>query len=191
MDKGIPAGESVPGGCVASSEATGASAGTDARTPAGPSPALLPHRLVSWLTWNLRGSGPTVRDDLIDMGCVAVTVAVAFAVATSERSAFRAVVGVIFALYVPGRALVSNWPSMAARSNVAASVLFSLSILTLLATVTLWAGYWHPLGLLEVECLAVGVTLFTGLLRRRRADQARVAIPAVAESAFTLRDLDS
>jgi hypothetical protein len=53
---------------------------------------------------------------------------------------------------------------MAARSNVAASVLFSLSILTLLATTTLWAGYWHPLGLLEIECVAVGVALLTALL---------------------------
>jgi uncharacterized membrane protein len=132
-----------------------------------------------------------MRDDMIDMGCIAVAVAVAVAVATGERSAFRAVVGVVFALYVPGRSIVSNWPRMAARSNVAASVLFSLSILTLFATLTLWAGYWHPLGLLEVECVAVGIALFTALLRRRRADQARAAVPAEAESATELHDLDS
>jgi uncharacterized membrane protein len=125
------------------------------------------------------------------MGCVAVTVAVAIAVATSERNAFRAVVGVVFALYVPGRSIVSNWPNMAARSNFAASVLFSLSILTLLATGTLWAGYWHPLGLLEIECVAAGVALFTALLRRRRADQARSAILTGTESATELHDLDS
>ncbi len=138
-----------------------------------------------------RTSSPIVRDDLIDMGCVAVTVAVAVAVATSERGAFRAVVGVVFALYVPGRSIVSNWPTMAARSNVAASVLISLSILTLLATLTLWAGYWHPLGLLEIECVAAGLALFTALLRRRRADQARAAIPTGTESATELHDLDS
>jgi uncharacterized membrane protein len=80
---------------------------------------------------------------------------------------------------------------MAARSNVAASVLMSLSILTLLATLTLWAGYWHPLGLLEIECVAVVVALFTALLRRRRADQARAAIPTGTESATELHDLDS
>jgi uncharacterized membrane protein len=125
------------------------------------------------------------------MGCVAVTVAIAVAVAAGEGGAFRAVVGVVFALYVPGRSIVSNWPTMAARSNVAASVLMSLSILTLLATLTLWAGYWHPLGLLEIECVAVVVALFTALLRRRRADQARAAIPTGTESATELHDLDS
>jgi len=132
-----------------------------------------------------------VRDDLIDMGCVAVTVAVAVAVATGERSAFRAVVGVVFALYVPGRSIVSNWPRLAARSNLAASVLFSLSILMLVSTLTLWAGYWHPLGLLEIECVAAGLALFTALLRRRRADRTGAAAPAGTESATELHDLDS
>jgi uncharacterized membrane protein len=132
-----------------------------------------------------------VRDDLIDMGCVAVTVAVAVAVAAGERNAFRAVVGVVFALYVPGRSIVSNWPTVAARSNIAASVLFSLSILTLLATLTLWAGYWHPLGLLEIECVPVGVALVTAVVRRRRAGQAPAAIPRRTESAAELHDLDS
>ena len=138
-----------------------------------------------------RTSSPIVRDDLIDVGSIAVTVAVAVAVAAGERGAFRAVVGVAFAFYVPGRSIVSNWPSMAARSNVAASVLFSLALLILLSTLTLWAGYWHPLGLLEVECVPVGVALVAALLRRRRAGQAAAAIPRGTESTTGLRDLDS
>ena len=133
----------------------------------------------------------TGRDNLIDVGCLAVTVAIAVAVATNEQNAFRAVVGVLFAFYVPGRSIVSNWPAMAARSNVAASVLFSLSVLTLLATATLWAGYWHPLGLLQVEGVASGIALFTALLRRRRANQARVAAHARMGDATELHDLDS
>jgi uncharacterized membrane protein len=132
-----------------------------------------------------------VRDDLIDMGCIAVTVAVAIAVEANDRSAFRVVVGVIFALYVPGRSVVSNWPRMAARSNVAASVLFSLSILTLLATGTLWAGYWHPLGLLEIESVFVGVVLFTGLLRRRRMEPVAAVFPLVTQGQSEPHDLQS
>ena len=141
-----------------------------------------------------------IGDDLIDVGCVAVTIAVAIAVATNERNAFRAVVGVVFALYVPGRAIVSNWPRMAARSQLAAPVLFSLSILTLLATLTLWAGQWHPLGLLEVECVVVGITLFAALWRRRRADRlagtastgtaSTVTAPALMDDVTELFDLD-
>jgi uncharacterized membrane protein len=97
-------------------------------------------------------------------------VAVAVAVATNERSAFRAVVGVAFALFVPGRAIVSNWPSLAVRPHVALSILFSLSTLTFVATVTLWLNYWHPLGLLEVESVVAVVALVVGLVRRRRDD---------------------
>jgi O-antigen/teichoic acid export membrane protein len=129
----------------------------------------------------------STANDLIDVACVAVTVAVAVAVATDERNAFRAVVAVAFALYVPGRAVVSNWRSLEERAHVALSVLLSLSILTLLATLTLWAGYWHPTELLEGECVAVGVALFTALLRRRQTDHATTAIAegAIAEGAIT------
>jgi uncharacterized membrane protein len=133
----------------------------------------------------------TARDNLIDVGCLAVAVAVVVAVATDEHTAFRAVVGVLFAFYVPGRSIVSNWPAMAARSNVAASVLFSLTILTLLATATLWAGYWHPLGLLQFEAAAAGALLVIALVRRRRADRAHVAVPVSSGDTTELHDLDS
>ncbi len=103
---------------------------------------------------------------------------------------FAPLSALLFAFYVPGRAIVSNWPSMAARSQVAAPVLFSLTVLTLLATLTLWAGYWHPLGLLIVEAVASGIGLFTAILRRRRAGRPRVAIPAAAPTAAELHDLD-
>lgn len=106
--------------------------------------------------------------DLIDVACVVVTVAVAVAVASDQHNAFRSAAGVAFTLFVPGRAIVSNWPSLAVRPQVALCILFSLAVLTLLASLTLWAGYWRPLGLLEVECVAFGVALLVGLVRRRR-----------------------
>lgn len=110
--------------------------------------------------------------DLIDIACVAVTAAVAVAVATNERSVIRSVVAVIFLLFVPGRSIVSNWPVVAERSQLAVSVLFSLTVLTFAATVTLWSNFWHPLGLLEVECGITIVALFAAILRRRRAVEA-------------------
>ena len=63
---------------------------------------------------------------------------------------------------------MSNWPGIATRSPVAVSVLFSLVLLTLFATVTLWLRFWHPLGLLEVECIISIVALLIGILRRHR-----------------------
>jgi uncharacterized membrane protein len=113
--------------------------------------------------------------DLIDIACVAVSVAVAVAVAVNERSAFRAVVAVAFSLFIPGRAVVSNWPTLAVRPHVALSIVFSLSILTFVSTVTLWLNYWRPLGLLEVESGVVVVALFVALGRRRRDEQRRTS----------------
>lgn len=113
--------------------------------------------------------------DLIDVMSIAVAAAIAVSVATNERGAFRAVVGVAFALFVPGRSIVSNWPKMEERSHIAASVLFSVASLTLIATVTLWMGFWHPLGLLEVECAVSTVALFVAIVRRRRSVHARGA----------------
>jgi uncharacterized membrane protein len=107
--------------------------------------------------------------DLIDVACVVVTVAVAVAVASGQDNAFRVVTGVAFTLFVPGRAIISNWPSLAVRPQVALSILFSLTVLTLLATLTLWAGYWRPLGLLQVECVVFGAALVVGLVRRKRS----------------------
>ena len=107
--------------------------------------------------------------DLIDITCIAVTAAIAVAAATNERNAIRSVAAVAFLLFVPGRAIVTNWPAVAARSQVAVSVLFSLTALTLAATLTLWANFWHPIGLLEVECVITAAALLAGILRRRRA----------------------
>src|SRR5215469_15427632 len=44
-----------------------------------------------------------------------------------------------FAFFVPGRAMVSNWPKMAAWSEAAMPMVLSLAALALVATATLWA----------------------------------------------------
>ena len=106
--------------------------------------------------------------DLLDLVSVAVTATVAVAVLTQDESAVRAVAASLFTLFVPGRAVVTNWPGIAQRAHVAVSVFFSLVLLTFFATVTLWLRYWHPLGLLVVECLVCIVALFVGILRRHR-----------------------
>ena len=47
-------------------------------------------------------------------------------------------------------------------------MLLSLAALTLAATVTLWVGFWRPLGLLEVECAVSAAALVVAMLRRQR-----------------------
>ena len=122
----------------------------------------------------LAAARPQFSDaDLIDVASIIVTAAVAVAVATNERNFIRPVAAVIFVLFVPGRAIVSNWPALAERSQFAVSVLFSLTVLTLAATFILWSDVWRPLGLLEVECVITAVALFAAIVRRRRAADAR------------------
>ena len=84
--------------------------------------------------------------DLLDVGCIALTALAAVALATNEHNFARSVAAFIFVLFIPGRAIVSNWPEMPGRSVVAVSILFSLALNTLIATVALWAHVWHPAG---------------------------------------------
>ena len=123
----------------------------------------------------LRSETPSARrafdaSDLLDLLCVAVTATVAVAVLTKNESAVRAIAALFFAAFVPGRAVVTNWPGIATRAPVALSVFFSLVLLTLFATVTLWLGFWHPLGLLVVECIISIVALLIGILQTPPAD---------------------
>jgi hypothetical protein len=107
--------------------------------------------------------------DLIDAACLGVTALLAVAVVANERNAIRIVAAIIFTLFVPGRAVISNWPILATRSPIAASILFSLTILTFVATITLWSDLWRPIGLLEVECAVSTAALIAAIMRRRAA----------------------
>ena len=114
--------------------------------------------------------------DLIDAACLAVIAVLTVAVLVDERNAVRVLAAIAFTLFVPGRAVISNWPILSTRSPITASILFSLAILTFVATITLWSDLWHPIGLLEVECVISAAALITAMLRRRSAAQGPEAI---------------
>jgi hypothetical protein len=80
----------------------------------------------------------------------------------------RALLALGFAFFVPGRAIVTNWRQTAGWSEVAMPMLFSLAVLTLAAMVTLWAHFWHPLGLFQVEAWLSLAGLGIGMVRRHR-----------------------
>lgn len=81
----------------------------------------------------------------------------------------RLLLTLLFAFFVPGRAIVSNWPRMAEWADIAMSVVLSIGLLTLLATVCLWARIWHPLGLFQIEAAVSLIGLGVAVARRRRA----------------------
>ena len=82
----------------------------------------------------------------------------------------RVLLAAVFAFFVPGRAIVSNWRRVAAWSQVTMSIVLSLPILPLLAMIMLWAHAWHPLGLFQAEgwMSLAALALGTGRRVRRR-----------------------
>jgi hypothetical protein len=80
----------------------------------------------------------------------------------------RVLLALGFAFFVPGRAIVTNWRQTADWSDVAMSIVFSLAVLALAAMVTLWAHFWHPLGLFQIEAWLSLAALGVGVVRRHR-----------------------
>ncbi len=79
----------------------------------------------------------------------------------------RLLLTMAFTFFVPGRAIVTNWSRMAGWSDIAMSIALSLGALTLLASVSLWARMWHPLGLFQSEAVASLAGLAVAFARRR------------------------
>lgn len=121
--------------------------------------------------------------DLLDVGCIALTALAAVALATNEHNFARSVAAFIFVLFIPGRAIVSNWPEIAGRSVVAVSILFSLALNTLIATVALWAHVWHPAAIIEAESALAIAALIVGILRRHATAEEQTPAPREIDQA--------
>jgi uncharacterized membrane protein len=106
--------------------------------------------------------------DLIDALAGAATVALVVLDALNFTGPVRVLLALVFAFFVPGRATVSNWPRMANWSGIGMSVVLSLGFVALLATIMLWARYWHPLGLFSLEAILSLIGLGVAIIRRRR-----------------------
>lgn len=111
----------------------------------------------------------TRRDDGLDAVAGLLAIALVVLVDGQWSGPVRLLLTVGFACYVPGRAIVSNWPRMARWSGVAMPMVFSLAVLTLLAMIMLWAGTWHPLSLFEAEAWLSVAGLAVGVVRRHRS----------------------
>jgi hypothetical protein len=101
-----------------------------------------------------RPSSPSLDTRLSDiLDGVAGVVAVGLVAASliGSQGTPRILLALAFLLFVPGRAITSNWDRLGLRSQATVSMLFSLVVLALLATATLWVHYWHPIGLMQAE----------------------------------------
>jgi hypothetical protein len=111
--------------------------------------------------------GPAV-DNALDLTAGLIAIGLLALSYLGESGLPRILLTLGFAFFVPGRAIVTNWPRMTSWSKLAMPMILSLALLTLLATIALWAHVWKPIPLFQAEaCLSV-VGLCLGLVRRLR-----------------------
>ena len=108
------------------------------------------------------------RAEVLDVLAAVIAVALLVLVAADASGPLRILLVLAFTFFVPGRAIITNYPRMARWSDLGTSIVVSLGVLAFLATVTLWARFWHPLGLFQVEAVLSLAALAVGIVRRRR-----------------------
>lgn len=104
--------------------------------------------------------------DSLDLLAAIIAAGLVILVSADRSGVPRVLLSLVFLFFVPGRAIVSNWPTLGWWSEAAMSMVLSLAVLALLATVTLWMHIWHPLGLFQLEAVASVVGIVVGTLRR-------------------------
>lgn len=112
------------------------------------------------------------RAEVFDAFAAAVALLLLVLVNAGVSTWVRLLLTAAFALFVPGRAIVSNWPRISRWSPEAMSIVFSLGIVTFFATVMLWARFWHPVPLFDFEAALSLIGLTISIVRRRREDSA-------------------
>jgi|SRR5580704_6425058 hypothetical protein len=109
--------------------------------------------------------------DILDLAAIVIAIGLIGLVVAGAAGLPRILLALAFAFFVPGRAIVTNWPRLGYWSEFGMPVVISLTVLTLAATATLWAHVWHPVGLFEIEAGLCVVALPVGMSRRHgRAD---------------------
>ena len=111
---------------------------------------------------------PPRRAEVLDLLAALVALALLVFVFASGTGSARLLLTLVFTFFVPGRAIVSNWPRLADWSDLGMSIVLSLAVLVLPATVSLWMHFWHPVGLFKLEAVLSLIGLGVAILRRRR-----------------------
>ncbi len=124
-----------------------------------------------------RIGGAFRRDEVTDLLAGVAAMILLVLVLAGWAGGVRTLFAFAFAFFVPGRAIVSNWPRLALWSDVGMSVVLSIAALALLALVSLWLRFWHPVDLFEAEAVLSLIGLGVAVARRRRLAGAAPAEP--------------
>jgi hypothetical protein len=106
--------------------------------------------------------------DALDILATLIAASLLVLSAVGEAGLPRLLLALGFAFFVPGRAIVTNWPRMAEWSEVAMPIVLSLALLTLLAMLSLWARLWRPVDVFQVEAFLSLGGLGVGVVQRSR-----------------------
>lgn len=109
------------------------------------------------------------RAELLDCLAGLVAIGLVLLILTGGIQPLRLLFALAFTFFVPGRAIVTNWPRLERWSAVGMPMVFSLGSLALTATVSLWLGLWHPMALFALAAAASLAGLGVGITRRRHA----------------------
>jgi uncharacterized membrane protein len=104
--------------------------------------------------------------DSLDLLAAVIATGLVVLTIVGRPSLPRLLLTLAFTFFVPGRAIVANWPKLTRWSEAAIAMVLSLSVLALAAAVSLWAHAWHPVGLFQAEAAASIVALIIGATRR-------------------------
>jgi len=117
---------------------------------------------------------------VLDLIAALNTVALVALVHSGRDGIPRILLTLGFAMFVPGRAIVTNWPRMSRWSETALTVTLSLAVLTLAAMISLWAHLWHPVGMFYGAAALCLAGLIAGQIRRRWLAKPPVELSAPA-----------
>lgn len=106
--------------------------------------------------------------EVLDLLAAVITVLLIAIIYADRVGLGRIVLALGFVFFVPGRAIVANWPRMARWSEVAIPMVLSLAVTALFATAALWAHLWLPLRIFEIEAWLSLAALVFSILHRRR-----------------------
>jgi uncharacterized membrane protein len=119
---------------------------------------------------------PAARQgNVLDLAAMLLSVCLVALVLVGWSGPPRILLALAFAFFVPGRAIVGNWPRMGQWSEAAMSMVLSIAVLVVLTTVMLWIHAWHPLGLFQVvaglSLLGLIISMARRYLRTRGLEQ--------------------
>jgi|ERR1700722_13837481 uncharacterized membrane protein len=103
---------------------------------------------------------------VLDVVAAGIAVMLLIFVLGGQTGEVRLLLTVLFTFFVPGRAVVSNWPRMAGWADLAMCIAISLGLLVTIALIALWLRAWHPESLFVAEAVLSLIGLGVGFIRR-------------------------